>query len=55
MVGSSLSLVRSPSVGHSTALQILGMQCRSWWKESDLNNAVENSAARLGFMILFFQ
>lgn len=30
------------------------MQCRSWWKESDLNNAVDSSAARLGFIIFFF-
>lgn len=30
------------------------MQCRSWWKESDLNNAVDSSAARLAFTILFF-
>lgn len=44
----------SPAVGHSTALQTQGMQSRSWWKESDLNNAVESSAARLGFIILFF-
>lgn len=51
---SSLSSVYSPAVGHSTALQTRGMQCRSWWKESDLNNAVESSAARLGFIILFF-
>lgn len=45
----------SPLAGHSTALQTRGMQRRSWWKESDLNNAAENSAARLVFIILFFQ
>lgn len=53
--GRSISSAYSPLVGHSTAPQIRGMQCRSWWKESDLNNAVENSAARLAFIILFFQ
>lgn len=31
-----------------------GTQCRSWWKESDLNNAAESSAARLFFIILLF-
>lgn len=50
-VGRSLSSACS----HSTAPQIRGMQRRSWWKESDLNNAAENSAARLVFIILLFQ
>lgn len=53
--GRSLSSVCSPSASHSMALQIRGMQRRSWWKESDLNNAAENSAARLVFIILLFQ